>query len=124
MIGVNSLGPTMQYCCQPVRCVNRRAERILLGIVGLDHDPNAVRPNRFADRDSGHVVAALVEPAANRRIDAEVLHFEQCFTFTQFGDFGVDRFEARLGHHADGALRKDDLPVDTRRSNHGRKSRA
>ena len=52
-------------------------EWILLGVVGLDDHPDAVGPYALADRDSGHVVAALVEPAADRGVDAEIPHFEQ-----------------------------------------------
>ena len=68
----------------PAGEVHERApERILVGVVRLDHDADAVRSDHLADRDAGHVVAALVEPAADRRIDAEVAHLEQRFAVAE-----------------------------------------
>ena len=42
----------------------------------------------------GHVVAALVEPAADRRVDAEVAHLEQRFALAERGHVGLRDLEA------------------------------
>jgi len=90
------------------------AERILVGIVGLHDDAHAVRPHALADRDARHVVAALVEPAPDRRIDAEVPHLEQGFALAELGHVAHRRLEARFGHRARRAAREHDLVVAPR----------
>ena len=85
----------------PAGEVHERApERILLGVVRLDDDTDAVRAHALADRDAGHVVAALVEPAADRRIDAEVAHFEQRLTLAERGHVALGDVEARSSETA------------------------
>ena len=74
----------------PAGEVHERApERILVGVVRLDDDADTVRAHGLADRDAGHVVAALVEPAADRRVDAEVAHLEQRFALAELGHVGL-----------------------------------
>ncbi len=58
----------------------RAADRVLLGVVRLDHHAHAVGPDALADADPRHVVAALVEPAADCRIDADEAHLHQRFS--------------------------------------------
>ena len=93
----------------------RAAERILVGVVRLDHDADAVRPDGLADRDARHVVAAFVDPTADRRIDAEVAHLEQRLALAELGDGGLGRLEARLGDHPDRSLREHHLSIRSRR---------
>ena len=90
------------------------AERILLGIVGLDDHADTVRAHAFTDRDTRHVVAALLEPPANRRIDAEVSHLQQRFALAERGHIGLRNIEARLRHRANRPARENDLTVATR----------
>ena len=106
----------------PAGQVHERApERILLGVVRLDDDADAVRAHELADRDAGHVVAALVDPAADRRIDAEVAHLEQRLALAERRDRDLGRLEARLGDHPDRSLREHDLAIRPGRR-HGRRS--
>ena len=89
----------------------RPAQRILVRVVGLDDHADAVGADALADRHAGHVVAALVEPAADRRVDAEVPHLEQRLALTERGDVGLGGFEAVGGDHAVGPAGEHDLTI-------------
>ena len=95
--GRNSSAASTRYCCQPTMRHERAPERVLALVVGRDDDADAVRADGLADRDAGQVVAALVEPAADRRVDADVLDLEQRFARTELGHRSLDDLEAVLG---------------------------
>jgi hypothetical protein len=61
VIGGNGFDST-RCSCQPV--VRHPAQRILVGVVGLDDDADTVRPHDFAIATPG-VVATLVRPAGS-----------------------------------------------------------
>src|SRR5207248_10058727 len=89
----------------------RATERILDGVVRLDHDSDAVRTDNRSDRDTGHVVTAFVEPTADRRIDAEIAHLEQRLTLAEWRHGRLGRLEARFGDHPDRPLREHHLSI-------------
>ena len=99
----------------PAREVHERpAERIFLRVVGLDDHADAVRAHALPDRDARHVVAALVEPPADRRVDAEVAHLEERFTLAERGHVGLGDVEAVLRHRADRTAGENDLTIPAR----------
>ncbi len=121
VIGGNGFACTTQYCCQPVRCMNARPSGYSSGLFVSTTTPTPFERTGSPIATPRHVVAALVDPAADRRVDAEVAHLEQRLALAELGDGNFRRVEARLGHHADRPLGEHHLPVHARGS-HGSRS--
>ena len=94
--------------------MNARPSGYSSGLLVSTTTPTPLERTRLADHDAGHVVAALVEPAADRRIDAEVPNLEQRFAVAERGHVALCDREAVFGHRADRTAGEDDLTIPAR----------
>ena len=115
--GRNSSAASTRYCCHPTIAMMARPSGNR-SVVGRDHDADAVRPDRLTDLDRRQVVAALVEPTADRGIDADVLDREERFARTELGHRSLNDLEAVLGDQTVRSGAQDDLTVGLQGSIH------